>query len=94
MLFRGSLLMSLPVRCSEVVAADAQAQASQPDLKAVLRRRAAEDRWLKLLRKLPVWVAYLLLLTFHLLTTLDFPSFLLINEVVMSFPTYMCASIR
>lgn len=55
-----------------------------------------KEAWLKtaglcLLRKLPVWVTYLLLLTFYPVTILDFPFFSLRKLVIMSFPIHICA---
>ena len=44
-----------------------------------------------LLRKLPVWVTYLSLLTFYPVTLLDFPFFPLRKLVIMSFLIHICA---
>lgn len=59
-------------------------------------KRAVNEAWLKaaglhLLRKLPVWVTYLSLLTFHPVTKLDFPFFPLRKLVIISFPIHICA---
>lgn len=82
------------VKWQEVVWVDGQALGQISinwSRKGRRQRSMAKTARVCLLRKLPVWVTYLSLLTFYPVTLLDFPFFPLRKLVIMSFLIHVCA---